>query len=282
MKNIEDVFLSIDQPITELMEAKAEGLDSIISLYEQEPIKYASLGVVGALAVGQIVAGCLYVAMPNVGTALISEGVGDIINVIRGALTRNFSWEDYAIQKAISLTISFATVGLGQGGMKTAAVEAVDDQIINGARKEGLKLMEKNTTKAVMQESAKIVEKGLISESTNSHLWTASKFVATQLGESTVKEALNYGIDQISNIGMGELRHKITATVENKLQSTFAHKTIEQAVIADKYNKNEIFQNEIQKTANKIIHPKHNKLLSSLSSIGSGILSKNKTVGSYV
>jgi hypothetical protein len=60
---------------------------------------------VGALGVGQIILGSVLIAVPDVGTALISEGIGDIITAIRGAVSRNFSWEDYFIQKAVSISI---------------------------------------------------------------------------------------------------------------------------------------------------------------------------------
>ncbi len=46
---------------------------------------------IAALGIGQIVCGALTIAVPNVGTTLISEGIGDIITAIRGVYSRNIS-----------------------------------------------------------------------------------------------------------------------------------------------------------------------------------------------
>jgi hypothetical protein len=59
-----------------------------------------------------------------------------MITAIRGVVSRSFSWEDYAIQKAISLTISIATAGFGKGGANVPAVECLDDQIIYNSGKQ--------------------------------------------------------------------------------------------------------------------------------------------------
>jgi len=48
----------------------------------------------------------------TVGMGLITEGAADIYTAARAYSTRQFSWSDYAQQKAISLVISVACMGM--------------------------------------------------------------------------------------------------------------------------------------------------------------------------
>jgi hypothetical protein len=59
MKKLDDLFLSIDQPIFAIAQVKVDGLDIIVTLYEQQLLKWNSIGAVRALAVGQIIAGTI-------------------------------------------------------------------------------------------------------------------------------------------------------------------------------------------------------------------------------
>ena len=43
---------------------------------------------------------------------LLSEGIGDMITVIRSAISGEFNWEGYGIQKAISIAITISTCGI--------------------------------------------------------------------------------------------------------------------------------------------------------------------------
>ncbi|CAF4913364.1 unnamed protein product, partial [Rotaria socialis] len=51
-------------------------------------------------------------AAVQIGTMLLSEGIGDMIHAIKSAITGEFSWKEYAIQKAISIAITIATCGM--------------------------------------------------------------------------------------------------------------------------------------------------------------------------
>ncbi len=48
----------------------------------------------------------------TVGMGLITEGAADIFTAYRAYSTRQFSWSDYSKQKAVSLVISVACMGL--------------------------------------------------------------------------------------------------------------------------------------------------------------------------
>ena len=75
--------------------------------------------VIGGAALMVITAG----AGAQIGAALIAEGINDMVYATIAGLTGTFSWKDWAIQKAISIAISIATVGIGivASGGSTAA-----------------------------------------------------------------------------------------------------------------------------------------------------------------
>lgn len=66
-------------------------MDKVINFYEQQPLKIQTVAIIATLGVTQLVVGCLSIAVPNFGTTMISEGVGDIIMAIKGAYSRNIS-----------------------------------------------------------------------------------------------------------------------------------------------------------------------------------------------
>ena len=60
----------------------------------------------------QISIGMLFTTVPNFATAMITEGVGDMITCFRGITSRSFKLKDYCAQKSISLAISLYQCGL--------------------------------------------------------------------------------------------------------------------------------------------------------------------------
>jgi len=302
IKRLEDLFLISDMPKAEIIEARADGIDGIIHLYEQQPIKVASCLTVGALGVGQIILGSILIAVPDVGTALISEGIGDIITSVRGAVSRNFSWDDYFIQKSISIAISLATAGLGrlnsvkntaQYSTKTKiALGTVDDRIMRNVSKQVMTTINKSAIntgeqiamKETINISEKIIEKGISGIAQDS--WkTAGKLVLTQLAESGAKEALNLGVDQLSEIGIKSFQPQVAEKVELSLKNAFDHLNITKSIAIDKYQENKDNQSRIEDRAYKILNPRNNRLLSSLTSISTGILNKKSSkssIGSFI
>ncbi len=85
---------------------------------------------VAMLGLAQVIAGAYLtiMGMPNLGNALIAEGINDMVYATIAGLTGTFSWKDWAVQKAISLTISLATAGfstlsnLGQTAAKVGSI----------------------------------------------------------------------------------------------------------------------------------------------------------------
>ncbi len=67
--------------------------------------------------------------VPNAGTTLISEGIGDFISVFQG-LNRNFTWGGWATGKAFSLAMSLGTFNFGQSSNTLTAIESVDQHAL--------------------------------------------------------------------------------------------------------------------------------------------------------
>jgi hypothetical protein len=49
----------------------------------------------------------------NLGMMFITEGINDMVYATMAGLSGNFSWRDWAIQKAISMCVSLLTCGIG-------------------------------------------------------------------------------------------------------------------------------------------------------------------------
>ena len=90
----------------------------------------------------------------HIGGALIGEGVGDIIYAIQSMTTGNFCWNDYLSHKAISVSVSLATMGMGaymaQGVQGTKAIKTSFELF-------------RLTSYRVIEESARAVVVGLTS-----------------------------------------------------------------------------------------------------------------------
>jgi hypothetical protein len=99
-KEVQDKFnFSMSE---ELVSLGVIGLDAVVK-FKVEPPWWGPL-VVFLLGVAQLVLGavCCALGAPNIGMALISEGVGDIIFATDAQVCGNFSWSAYMEHKLIS------------------------------------------------------------------------------------------------------------------------------------------------------------------------------------
>src|SRR5690606_30313653 len=72
----------------------------------------------GLIGLAQIVAGvalglCTFGLAAPLFQMLISEGIGDMVFAIQGAMEGNFSWKGYYQHKVMSLALSIVTMGVG-------------------------------------------------------------------------------------------------------------------------------------------------------------------------
>ncbi len=99
-------------------------------LEEKKESNLWSIVLVSVLALAQLIAGgLLMVVSPNVGLALIGEGVGDIIQVVLAIKTGEMSMRDYWQGKLIGLTIMAAV-----GSLRFLSKLALVSKIMNVAK----------------------------------------------------------------------------------------------------------------------------------------------------
>jgi hypothetical protein len=253
-KKIEYLFTVINPPIFEIKDAHAEGLHFIVNLFEQQPIKSKSIGIVGFLAMGQITLGCLLFATPF-GTTLISEGVGDLFYILKGR--RNFTWQDYLVQKSISLSISLMTLGFGNSSKAVSAIETADQTLVSKGH-EFIKNL-----KSGMQAT----KKGLMRIPCKQQMTTSLKYTGVKLLESGAKEIFNHGIGELSEAIIKSQEKEIRDKAESALNKTFQSSKINYAFTVDKFQSNEAIKNKIIQTAEYLLNPKTHWLLRQFRSV---------------
>lgn len=104
---------------------KKSGLTMVIQIEEKKVEKkvekkrgFFAFIMVIFIAIVQIVVGAVISvlsggSLTQIGNALISEGIGDVIFAVTAYVSGGFSWSDYGKHKAISVAISVATAGIG-------------------------------------------------------------------------------------------------------------------------------------------------------------------------
>jgi hypothetical protein len=86
----------------------------------------------------KVIAGCALTTLTGgiVGSALVGEGIGDIVMGIEAYITGEFSWKNYLINKGISLAVSLVVWGIGKAiKYVVRGVKAVAKGISNLATK---------------------------------------------------------------------------------------------------------------------------------------------------
>ncbi|CAF1411988.1 unnamed protein product [Rotaria magnacalcarata] len=92
------------------------GLDKFLIIQEDKSWWDWRAFAVAMIGLAQVIGGAVLISFGcvNIGSALIAEGISDMIYATMAGLTGTFSWKDWAIQKAISFTISLVTAGIGK------------------------------------------------------------------------------------------------------------------------------------------------------------------------
>ncbi|XP_062240825.1 uncharacterized protein LOC133950731 isoform X1 [Platichthys flesus] len=156
----------------------SKGLEYLFSVEEQPRFPWEAF-LVFCLGILQIVGGALLTAftfgtLAQVGMGLISEGISDCITGIESMITGEFSWQSWAIEKAISIGISL--IGFGVGKLITKGFKAAK-MLVKGLGKklkalpkffskqvkEGLSVVTKTNMKNAVKQTAKKMAKEIIS-----------------------------------------------------------------------------------------------------------------------
>ncbi|WPY00121.1 SecA-like and tetratricopeptide repeat-containing domain protein (plasmid) [Candidatus Megaera polyxenophila] len=293
ISNAKNLKYFIDQNIASkgtINQIKEAGLTQFYELNSKPPTPWLSIIAVAALGLVQATAGALITVFSagtaiQIGAALISEGVSDLICATQAAITGNFSWAQYAAQKAISMTVSM--VCMGWSALK-AGVKAAKEGLVTGAKAlknvvvNGFKNIVSKVTGKQLQQT---VVKGLLKEG----LKTAVKQVVVKVAEKGIERLAVYGINKvIENVLEGIKDHTaqyFRQYFSEKLNSNNTVLVIDSLIAIDSYLGNNHWQNHIKRSAMEIIHPQKNYWLSHFESGLKQILPKvaghyNESLGS--
>ena len=187
------------------------GLKYVFSVEEEPRFPWEAL-VVFLLGVAQIVGGALLTAftfgtLANIGMGLIVEGISDCITGIESMITGEFSWQSWAIEKAISIGVSL--IGFGVGKLVAKGYKA-GKMAMKGFGK-SLKAMPK-----FFGSQAK--------EGFSVAMKTNMKNVVKVTSKKIVEETIGYGIgkaeDEIIKQIMAEIEKEVKNGILNEVKSS--------------------------------------------------------------
>ena len=155
--------------VEEIREYENNGCIGSFEVQENKPIDWWS--VIGLFLIGfvQLIVGAVLILgtggfMGSVGYAMMSEGVSDMITVVKdGIINRNFDWASWGIQKAVSLVVSVICAGLSS--LKNAVMASFKTaQTAAKAVVETAKQVVHSAWKLVARSSAIALAKGVAKE----------------------------------------------------------------------------------------------------------------------
>lgn len=275
MQRLLEHFSKNDQSYEELNTFNVLGVSLLITIDELNPRPWISVGIVVALGVGQIVGGVCLAALTcglgvSLGISLIGEGVNDILFGIRGAISRRFSWKDYAIQKGVSLTICFVTLGFSAVGQAAKAAQAAGKtgtMSIVGATAQG--------TVNIVKTSFSTVGSGAIKGIASSSWKLACTQVAVTCAETGVREVANYTSDAVFNEVLSSVKSSIHDEIDRIAKVEYAKeeysRIFNRALMMDTYNTKDTWQGNIEQVAMKILTKQKNEVVEVLKSLSKGI-----------
>ncbi|CAF3955624.1 unnamed protein product [Rotaria sp. Silwood2] len=273
-KSLREIFMNELRPDLELSEFFGRGIEYLLEISEKNFIPWISISIVAGIAAVQMAVGGALVATAfgaSVGMGLITEGAADFFFAHRTYSTRQFSWSDYGKQKAISLTISAASMGISAikdagKGVKTIFTATTEE------------VLEQTGTYAIKNNRA--AQKLLIKTGKNLKS-LAMKQIGVTIGENVLRE----GLIELSNVGTHFVFEQMKMQISNSIQEKVINKffnshlmTIIRKMFAlDRRNKNQIFEEKINRIITGMINQKRNLWRKQLVSIGGhlcrGILS---------
>ncbi|CAF3674935.1 unnamed protein product [Rotaria sp. Silwood1] len=116
--NLKDFIELQDQEIvpSELKFFEEIGLNKFLIIEENKSWWDWNAFAVAMIGLAQVIGGAVLISfgLVNIGGALLSEGISDMIYATMAGLSGKFSWKDWAIQKSISFSISIMTAGIGR------------------------------------------------------------------------------------------------------------------------------------------------------------------------
>ncbi|KAM8734729.1 uncharacterized protein AB9X84_023451 [Acanthopagrus schlegelii] len=213
----------------------SQGLKYVFSVEEEPRFSWEGL-LVFCLGVLQIVGGALLIAFTfgtfaQVGMGLITEGISDCISGIESMVKGDFSWKSWAIEKAISIGVTFIGFGVGKliaKGFKSSKV------LIKEFGKE-LKLMP-----SFFSSQAK---EGL-SEVAKTNMKNAIKHTAKKMVEEITAYGLGKAEEEILNTILSSIKNKVEEGISKNVKSNMERKPlatfIDEIILSHLEDKNQL------------------------------------------
>lgn len=200
-QSLYDLFKSDDEtPHSEINDLTSSGL---LHLFTLDPYfkskKRSGLGAicVAFLGILQIVVGVLVsYTMPMIGSALIQEGINDLMYSARSLISGNFSWDDYLARKVGSVAITVISMGLDM------IKESADLEMAAEASK-GKKTLEN------------ILKRQL---SHNELLERAKSEIVSRLIDTGIRELFSFTVDKLSTETIDRFSHEIKNLIIKRLK----------------------------------------------------------------
>ena len=261
-KVIDEFFSDTNKPTLDINEFKESGFVGFFHLTVKAPTPWLSITAVALLGLAQAAVGAAIIVFSsgtaiNIGSMFLSEGINDMIFAIKCGITGEFSWKEYGIQKAISLTITLATCGWG-------------------ALKETGQLMKSGFKGcATIIKTAAVGGKQLIGQFTKDSLKLVSRQIAQSFLKAGVKEIIQTVLDKTV---LAALSEQINKTIANNIQKKVneevdKNQTIDCCLANDAaFGRQHKHVKQIEIVAARILCPESNRFISAASAIAKGIL----------
>ncbi|CAF1353542.1 unnamed protein product [Adineta steineri] len=263
-KKLDEFFSDTNKPTLDINEFKESGILGFFQLTVKPPTPWLSIIAVGLIGIAQAVAGAALIAFSAsaaspIGTMLLTEGIGDMITAIKSAITGEFSWKEYAIQKAISVAITVSTCGMAALKETGRAAKST----FQGC--------------ATIVKSATIGGKQLVGQFTKEGWVLVGKQIGQAFIKAGTKEILKTVLDktvlsQLSQRINKEICERIQQRVNDEINS---NETINDYLAVDAgLCRPNTCHNEVQNLVHRILHPQSNRFVDAAISIVKGIISQ--------
>ncbi len=150
------------------------------------------------LGMAQVIGGAALLSLgvtASIGSALIAEGVNDMVYGTMAGLTGTFTWKDYAIHKSISLVLTIATGG----------VSALANRV-----KVGSKLGSASPFSAFIKATSGATKKFV--------LYTATSYISDVVLQEVQESVVHATIDFIENLIISKCREGLYSRLKNLAQ----------------------------------------------------------------
>ena len=221
MKEMREKFTSSFVPLDELKELAERGFHLVVSFQECAPIPWRTVTTIALIATVQTVAGAAFVCTGfgvTLGIGLIMEGMSDYLTAGTVMSSAHFSYADWAVQKAVSLAISFITMGWGalKNGAKAVSVaKSASKQTIKAGASLSLKGETVSQTVKISSKNLKVL---------------VCKQICVQAGETASRAGLNSLMDTLVEFTFEQVKSQITEAVEREVSKAFRAREFSEAL----------------------------------------------------